>query len=134
MAADPLVAALETRAGARYNTSGKPLRTEGVMADTIVSAEDAEAQFKGLLELVKDGNEVLIAEGDKVFARIAPVERLRAEAAPVAKARPKRIMGLSRGLIEVSDDFDDPLPDSFWSGENGEKLKRGAVWEPSRRC
>ena len=79
------------------------------MADTIVSAEEAEAQFKGLLELVREGNEVLIAEGDKVFARIAPV------------ARRKRVLGLSRGDIEVSDDFDDPLPDSFWFGEDGEK-------------
>ena len=91
------------------------------MADTIVSAEDAQAQLKGLLELVREGNEILIAEGDKVFARIAPVERLRAETAPAAKARRKRIAGLSRGAIEVSDDFDDPLPDSFWFGEDGEE-------------
>ena len=79
------------------------------MADTIVSAEDAQAQLKGLLELVREGHEILIAEGDKVFARIAPVERR------------KRILGLSRGDIEVSDDFDEPFPDSFWLGEDGEK-------------
>ncbi len=99
----------------------KSLWTEHAMADTIVSAEDAQAQLKGLLELVREGHEVLIAEGDKVFARIAPVERPRAEAPPAANARRKRILGLSRGDIEVSDDFDDPLPDSFWFGEDGEK-------------
>lgn len=75
------------------------------MADRIVSAEDAQAQLQDLLELVREGHEVLIAEGDKVFARITPV------------VRRKRIAGLSRGAIEVSDDFDDPLPDSFWFGE-----------------
>lgn len=30
----------------------------------------------------------------------------------------KRILGLHRGLMEMSDDFDDPLPDSFWLGED----------------
>ena len=49
------------------------------------------------------------------------VERGRAEdcaGAPAdGKPRRKRILGLSRGDIEVSDDFDDPLPDSFWFGE-----------------
>lgn len=28
-----------------------------------------------------------------------------------------RTPGLGKGLIEVSDDFNDPLPDSFWLGE-----------------
>lgn len=33
-------------------------------------------------------------------------------------ARKKRIPGLGRGnLIYMADDFDDPLPDSFWAGE-----------------
>jgi hypothetical protein len=28
-----------------------------------------------------------------------------------------RIPGLNAGMIWISDDFDDPLPDSFWLGE-----------------
>lgn len=28
-----------------------------------------------------------------------------------------RILGLHRGLMKMSEDFDDPLPDSFWLGE-----------------
>ncbi len=75
------------------------------MSDKIVSPQDAQAHLQDLLEFVRQGHEVLIAEGDDVFARIAPV------------ARRKRILGLSRGLIKMSDDFDDPLPDSFWFGE-----------------
>ncbi len=74
------------------------------MADKIVSAEDAQAGLEALLDLVKEGHEVLIAEGDRIIARIGPV-------------RPrKRTPGLCRGLGRVSEDFDDPLPDSFWSG------------------
>lgn len=42
---------------------------------------------------------------------------------PVAKiialqnAPKKRIAGLSQGKIWMADDFDDPLPDSFWLGK-----------------
>jgi hypothetical protein len=33
-------------------------------------------------------------------------------------ARPaKRVLGLHAGNYSISDDFDDPLPDSFWLGE-----------------
>lgn len=30
----------------------------------------------------------------------------------------ERKFGLHRGMIEMSDDFDAPLPDSFWFGED----------------
>jgi Protein of unknown function (DUF2281) len=29
----------------------------------------------------------------------------------------KRVAGLGKGTMVISDDFDDPLPDSFWLGE-----------------
>jgi len=29
----------------------------------------------------------------------------------------KRVLGLNRGDIWSSDDFNDPLPDEFWTGE-----------------
>lgn len=32
----------------------------------------------------------------------------------------KRIMGLHEGAAWMSDDFDDPLPDSFWLGEDSQ--------------
>jgi Protein of unknown function (DUF2281) len=28
-----------------------------------------------------------------------------------------RILGLNRGAMKMSDDFDEPLPDEFWLGE-----------------
>jgi Protein of unknown function (DUF2281) len=31
--------------------------------------------------------------------------------------RPPRILGLNRGALKMSDDFDEPLPDEFWLGE-----------------
>jgi Protein of unknown function (DUF2281) len=32
-------------------------------------------------------------------------------------ALPPRILGLNRGVMKMSDDFDEPLPDEFWLGE-----------------
>ncbi|MEM1269485.1 MAG: hypothetical protein AAGI08_05480 [Bacteroidota bacterium] len=29
----------------------------------------------------------------------------------------KRVAGLGEGTVEMADDFDDPLPDSFWLGK-----------------
>jgi hypothetical protein len=30
---------------------------------------------------------------------------------------PPRILGLNRGAMKMKDDFDEPLPDEFWLGE-----------------
>jgi Protein of unknown function (DUF2281) len=30
---------------------------------------------------------------------------------------PPRTLGLNRGAMKMSDDFDEPLPDEFWLGE-----------------
>ncbi|MEM9153110.1 MAG: hypothetical protein AAGB19_22025 [Cyanobacteria bacterium P01_F01_bin.3] len=37
---------------------------------------------------------------------------------PEAVAQGVREFGQFRGLIQIADDFDAPLPDSFWSGEH----------------
>lgn len=75
------------------------------MPDKIVSAEDAQGKLPALLELVKEGHEVLISEGEEVIARLAPV------------AQKKRTAGLSRGAVRAAPDFDEPLPESFWEGK-----------------
>lgn len=46
------------------------------------------------------------------------VERLPAPVASNPDATPAaRVSGLYAGKIRTSEDFDDPLPDSFWGGE-----------------
>jgi hypothetical protein len=37
--------------------------------------------------------------------------------AQTAKQPRKRIAGLGKGTMVIADDFDEPLPDSFWLGE-----------------
>jgi hypothetical protein len=46
-------------------------------------------------------------------------ERLNFEGAEMpSQPLKKRIAGLGEGTIWISDDFDDPLPDEFWLGED----------------
>ena len=54
-----------------------------------------------------DGNEVVITEHGKPVARLVPVPQ----------SKTKRVAGLNRGTIWTSEDFDEPLPDEFWLGQ-----------------
>ena len=60
-----------------------------------------------LLAIVKSGDEAILVEGDIPLARITPL-----------KANKKaRVAGLNQGAFEIIGDFDAPLPDEFWLGE-----------------
>ena len=80
------------------------------------------SQLSQLIELAKAGQEIILAEGDKPVARLTAIETAIETAAqtPFESAMPapkKRIAGLGRGTMTMSADFDEPLPDSFWLGE-----------------
>ena len=75
------------------------------MATTTVDLSQTPMQLAELLSLAA-GTEVIIAEGDKTLARLVPVSQVD-----------KRIGNLNPGSISTSDDFDAPLPDEFWTGE-----------------
>jgi len=68
-----------------------------------------KTSLKELLALVREGAEVLLIEGDRAVAKITPVEDKQTLTHP-------RTLGLFPG-IWTSDDFDEPLPDEFWLGE-----------------
>jgi len=65
-----------------------------------VGVHEAKTHLSRLLRRVAAGEEIVIAKGGKPVARLVPV------AAP-----PERQLGRDRGLFEVPDDFDAPLPD-----------------------
>jgi prevent-host-death family protein len=72
-----------------------------------VSIDEAKDQLQDLLALALEGNEVVITNEGKPLARLVPV----------ATSQKKRIAGLNRGQIHTSEDFDEPLPDEFWVGQ-----------------
>lgn len=72
------------------------------MMTRTIDVKKEPPDLKGLLSLVADGTEVVLTEGDTPIARLVPVE--------------KRVAGLHADAIWVSEDFDEPLPDEFWTG------------------
>ena len=74
-----------------------------------VSVDEAQEKLQDLLAQALAGNEVIITEHGKPVARLVPVL--------VAPPKKKRVAGLNRGTIWTSDDFDQPLPDEFWLGQ-----------------
>lgn len=72
-----------------------------------VNVEEAKNQLQDLLALALAGNEIIITKDGKPLARLVPVN-------PQGK---KRVAGLNRGALWVSEDFDESLPDDFWSGQ-----------------
>jgi antitoxin (DNA-binding transcriptional repressor) of toxin-antitoxin stability system len=76
------------------------------MPTTTVDVRDAETRLLELLSLVGAGTEVILVKDNTPVARLVPVG-----APPTA-----RVAGLHRGAIWTSDDFDEPLPEAFWTG------------------
>jgi len=70
---------------------------------TLVNIHEAKTHLSRLLARVVEGEEIVIAKSGNPVARLVAVER-----------RPRRrIFGQDRGLFEVPDDFDDPLPEDI---------------------
>lgn len=70
------------------------------MAAHAIDLQEAQAHLLQLVEQAKHGHEVILTEGGEPVAKIIPVS------APV-----KRQFGSVKGLIVMSEDFDDPLED-----------------------
>lgn len=78
------------------------------MTTKTVSVKDAQARFLELLDLVSKGNRVVIQKDKKPLAEIVGLN---------FPQKRKRVAGLNRGKMRMSNDFDAPLPDEFWLGE-----------------
>ncbi len=71
-----------------------------------VDVQEAQRQLSELVSLAQQGNEVIIAEGNTPLARLVPV---------TPRSKP-RVAGLHQGAIRTHADFNEPLPDEFWTG------------------
>jgi prevent-host-death family protein len=67
-----------------------------------VNIHEAKTQFSKLLRRVAAGEEIVISKAGKPVAKIVAIgDQVR------------RRFGVDRGLFEVPDDFDAPLPDEL---------------------
>ena len=72
------------------------------MKTTIIDVQQLQPQMRDLISLAAAGTEVLLVDGKQPLARIVPMAR---------------VPGLHPGEMVASEDFDEPLPESFWSGK-----------------
>jgi prevent-host-death family protein len=86
--------------------SVKLLHSTNVMNVKTVDVQEAQTHLAELLSEVANGNEIILAKDNEPKARLIPI------VSPVKT----RVPGLHRGMIWTSDDFDEPLPESFWVG------------------
>jgi antitoxin (DNA-binding transcriptional repressor) of toxin-antitoxin stability system len=78
----------------------------------IFTVHQAKTQLSKLIAAALDGEEVIIARGDKPVVRLAPLE-------PTHK-RP--VFGAMKGQIELTDAFFEPLPDDELARWNGDSV------------
>lgn len=82
---------------------------------TVVNIHEAKTHFSKLIASTLKGDEVIIARGGKPIIKLIPY----------TEEVPKRHGGQFKGIIKISEDFDDPLPAEylklFYEGEDDTK-------------
>lgn len=68
-----------------------------------VNIHEAKTNFSKLVARVAKGEEITISKAGKPIARLVPMNL----------TIDKRIPGTAKGVINIDDNFDDPLPDSI---------------------
>ena len=86
-----------------------------------VNIHQAKTHFSRLLRRVAAGEEVTIARSGVPIARLVAVQ-------PKTKNRP---LGMDRGRIWITDDFDAPLPDDLLKEFYGGELPRVEPTKPA---
>ncbi len=78
------------------------------MATRNITLEEADGHLSELVNQIKPGDEIVITENDQPKVKLTSV----------VKVKGKRVFGQYRGKLKMSDDFNAPLPDAFWFGDN----------------
>jgi prevent-host-death family protein len=78
------------------------------MPTKTVEVQQTQTYLKELLSLVVKGTEIILTQGSTPIARLVPI---------ATSSTSSRVAGLHLDAIWMSNDFDEPLPDEFWFGE-----------------
>ena len=66
-----------------------------------IDIQQAKAVLSDLIEAVNQGEEIIITKGNQPVAKLIPI----------IQDKPQPKFGSAKGLISMSDDFDEPLED-----------------------
>ncbi|HSR67057.1 MAG TPA: type II toxin-antitoxin system Phd/YefM family antitoxin [Acidobacteriota bacterium] len=67
-----------------------------------VNVHEAKTHLSRLLKRVALGEEIILARAGKPVARLVPLQE-----------KQPRVLGRDKGLFQVPDDFNDPLPEAL---------------------
>jgi antitoxin (DNA-binding transcriptional repressor) of toxin-antitoxin stability system len=70
-----------------------------------VTIEDAQSDLLGLIALAEQGEEIVIARGEKPAVRLVPVEDV-----PLVESPKMRVPGMFKGRVDIGPAFFEPLP------------------------
>jgi prevent-host-death family protein len=76
-----------------------------------INVHEAKTHFSKLIQAAMEGEEIIIAKAGKPAAKLVPIREKRHGVR----------FGLMKGEIEISDDFDAPLPEDLLSAFEGGK-------------
>ena len=76
------------------------------MTTKSIEIHEAQQHLAELVAQVASGTEIILLDGQTPRARLVPITPHAAQ----------RVPGLHTGSITMSPDFDQPLPDDFWTG------------------
>ena len=76
------------------------------MTTKMIDIHEVQSSLPDLLSLVRKGTDIIFTDGNIQLARLSSIHRPQSS----------RIPGLHKGAISTSDDFDEPLSDEFWMG------------------
>jgi len=79
---------------------------EDAMTTKSVEIHEAQQHLAELVAQVATGTEIILLDGQTPRARLVPITPHAA----------RRVPGLHAGSMTMSPDFDQPLPDEFWTG------------------
>ena len=66
-----------------------------------VNIHEAKTHFSKLINRVLEGEEVIIAKGNRPLVKMTVIDEFK----------PERKLGSAKGLVEISEDFDESLDD-----------------------
>lgn len=78
-----------------------------------IEIHEAEMHLSQLVDRAAAGEVIVIAKGGRPLARLVPISR-RTE---------RRPLGLLKGFVRVSDDFDAPLPDGVMNVPDADRAE-----------
>ena len=72
------------------------------MASKTMDVAEVQAHFQEVFDGVERGDQFFVKKDNRLIAEIIPTKSRR--------------LGLHKGAVTCTDDFDDALPESFWMG------------------